>query len=866
MTSIENKRFEIREPIRSFLLTVKKYFSYDACALYLISLPDSMHKNEKEEEFKKRFIDGIIIFEYSEKNGENISANKKGRIKFTGIKGRDDKRNSSRKYRFIVEGKEIVVEKDNVIMFTDETRDDKITKELVEITFAEEKGEKQSPTTIYKAIVCDANDTPYKVLKFIGVEDSYGDKKEKKQHWSYDYETRPNKYIVFDKIDEIVGKEVLYIKGEGITAMVARRNFCVRMVENQIYDKNSDGSKNENSIGAKVRGKNDDTERGIHIKCKELIAIPIYDDISNEIKGVVRLDNYIDLKEGRNKVYDDIRELMSRVPDTIEIKGKEDLLRVINELCLQVIGVSLGITDIGSYDQLFQGKKMIDAVINIGNKVNLEIKGNKKIYDLTKHLFFVFQRHTYIGYEEIMIRTMLYIKDVFKSVDMEKYYDLTEKKLIDFMDHEKLMLYSTEKYRDHFMHQFHVFVMGYIFINAIGIDEIKKRINKRLQNVEEYQEIEIDDEGVLRIWVLIALFHDIAYIFQQYDKTMQKFISDNLLVDIPVHIDWGSILSSKKNKASYIDTITELTRFFVSQDENKLTNKTELLKNYIQAIEDNQDHGVLSAILLINLYMKTIEGNYIGDHGSTSKRIVEIYLAALAISMHNSCTYKTLKEDTNIGYICFESFPLEFLLMYCDTAQEWGRKKEVDKVFYDAPVLESITVDIPNGKEINKEPGIISNNEHDKGKNKITQIICKLKYEGLNHPNEEKLNSFFLEKLSKFRSNKISFGVQYAYKTSIKRKTKFYFSCTDDNDRFNQIKIDSAKYLSDYTIRIKFSDGIERVVDFKPFLSKSLNPLIKKYLDESKFSNFSLTDGNLNWNDHNFIFQITDLYKGEIDA
>jgi len=86
----------------------------------------------------------------------------------------------------------------------------------------------------------------------------------------------------------------------------------------------------------------------------------------------------------------------------------------------------------------------------------------------------------------------------------------------------------------------------------------------------------------------------------------------------------------------------------------------------------------------------------------------------------------------------------------------------------------------------------------------------------------------------------------------------------DSETGFNQLKIDSAKYLSDYAIRIKFSDGNERLVDFKPFLSKSLHPSIKKYLDENKFSNFSLTDGNLNWNDYDLIFPLSDLYKGQI--
>ncbi len=86
----------------------------------------------------------------------------------------------------------------------------------------------------------------------------------------------------------------------------------------------------------------------------------------------------------------------------------------------------------------------------------------------------------------------------------------------------------------------------------------------------------------------------------------------------------------------------------------------------------------------------------------------------------------------------------------------------------------------------------------------------------------------------------------------------------DSDSGFNQLKIDSAKYLSDYAIRIKFSDGKEKLIDFKPFLSKSLHPSIKKYLDENNFSNFSLTDGNLNWNDYDLIFPLSDLYNGQI--
>lgn len=88
----------------------------------------------------------------------------------------------------------------------------------------------------------------------------------------------------------------------------------------------------------------------------------------------------------------------------------------------------------------------------------------------------------------------------------------------------------------------------------------------------------------------------------------------------------------------------------------------------------------------------------------------------------------------------------------------------------------------------------------------------------------------------------------------------------DSETGINELKIDSAKYLKDYKIWIKFSDGVEKLVDFKPFLSKSLHPSIKKYLDTNIFSNFSLIDGNLNWNDYDMIFPISDLYDGKIVA
>jgi DUF971 family protein len=57
---------------------------------------------------------------------------------------------------------------------------------------------------------------------------------------------------------------------------------------------------------------------------------------------------------------------------------------------------------------------------------------------------------------------------------------------------------------------------------------------------------------------------------------------------------------------------------------------------------------------------------------------------------------------------------------------------------------------------------------------------------------------------------------------------KILVEYNENESGFEQLKIDSAKYLSDYAIRIKFSDGHEKLVDFKPFLIQVNAPIDKK--------------------------------------
>jgi hypothetical protein len=81
-----------------------------------------------------------------------------------------------------------------------------------------------------------------------------------------------------------------------------------------------------------------------------------------------------------------------------------------------------------------------------------------------------------------------------------------------------------------------------------------------------------------------------------------------------------------------------------------------------------------------------------------------------------------------------------------------------------------------------------------------------------------------------------------------------------------QIKFEivSAKIVSGYKIQVRFKDGDEKIIDFEPFLSNSHHPSIRKYLDPSKFKQFEIVHGNLNWNDYDLIFPLSDLRNGQI--
>ena len=78
------------------------------------------------------------------------------------------------------------------------------------------------------------------------------------------------------------------------------------------------------------------------------------------------------------------------------------------------------------------------------------------------------------------------------------------------------------------------------------------------------------------------------------------------------------------------------------------------------------------------------------------------------------------------------------------------------------------------------------------------------------------------------------------------------------------VSIEKADYLGEYRINFRFSDGIEKTIDFGEFLEKAKNPMTKKYLNKQLVQSYSIEYGDIIWNDYEMCFPIWDLHEGQI--
>lgn len=203
-------------------------------------------------------------------------------------------------------------------------------------------------------------------------------------------------------------------------------------------------------------------------------------------------------------------------------------------------------------------------------------------------------------------------------------------------------------YRDHYLHQFQVFLLGLYIIDKL------------------YSKFPPDIE---KQWLISSSFHDMAYPIQLYDSWAKVFFDKSLGVPEIGVTDMKSHFVDKTLLSCMGDIINLLCKLHFGRvlQGNWLAKEKELVRFFHEKITKVKHHCVLSSVFLLKQADK-LKSSLLNDLFVPS---------ALAIALHHEEVWKELSLEHKLSILKFENDPLSFLLLFCDAAQEWGRPKDI---------------------------------------------------------------------------------------------------------------------------------------------------------------------------------------------
>lgn len=219
------------------------------------------------------------------------------------------------------------------------------------------------------------------------------------------------------------------------------------------------------------------------------------------------------------------------------------------------------------------------------------------------------------------------------------------------------ILFKGSRYRDHFIHQYLVFLTGLPVISRFGSD-IKFNLSETDGIVEDLVDVD-------KSWLLASTYHDVSYPIQRFDDWSKAFFIDFLNIDTnPININMSQILLER----NYLSNLRKLVNFSyqLQKKANPVLEKDCLDRLWMEKFL-KRDHGVLSSLILLDKYRI-----FLGP--GSEKYPLDLFSSqalpsAVAIALHHPDVW----EEEVISQIIFEEDPITFLLAYCDTVQEWGR-------------------------------------------------------------------------------------------------------------------------------------------------------------------------------------------------
>lgn len=405
---------------------------------------------------------------------------------------------------------------------------------------------------------------------------------------------------------------------------------------------------------------------GAHEICTSLIEVPLKVPNKGTV-GMIKIENHKDSKsvfnfkdldnpeicEGIYKFGDRHREILEILTNCITLAIENILYRTPK-----------------TYKKLF-GTKLLRKIDEL--KIGSNPTSNVQIYEKVKEFY---------GQIRLKIEDVGGMDEIYKKVAslIEKIAQILNLRpalrVINNVGPAFESLLGTDvRYREHFIHQFQVFLLGYYLVNKN--DHLRKTLIDHLRGIDNrYVKMKYNDilEDILKIWFLASIFHDFAYSVGAMESWLKSYFERVKIPPPPKFlINWSDMLIEYEiEKTRLVKLISHLTE----EREDKIA---EVIKD---AFIKEHDHGVIGSLMLMNILRNDVDETILKE-------------ACSAIALHTGNVYSKFEKIT------LSQIPFAFLLVFSDTAQQWGRPRMATLAQDVNITLEDIATDDCSKVEIN---------------------------------------------------------------------------------------------------------------------------------------------------------------------
>lgn len=269
--------------------------------------------------------------------------------------------------------------------------------------------------------------------------------------------------------------------------------------------------------------------------------------------------------------------------------------------------------------------------------------------------------------------------------DIYRICNDTSKSFVDLLDllkgYEENASTLSDAQRDHYIHSVNVFILGICIYSQN--QKVRRAVSQEYNSSDYIRKYSTDCEEFLFNWGIASLFHDIGYPIEIINNQMNKFIgfvAEGFQREIGPYIEYKDF--GKFNEFAHQESDAYCSTGLMAEcisghlDVSYNTVK-EKLDDFLGVMQNNGfvDHGFYSAIIVLRWY-----GEMLIPYPETKNVFdCQIKNAATAIFLHNAYKNIMQKAPFNQGKLHIEKYPLAYLLILCDEAQEWNREAYGEK-------------------------------------------------------------------------------------------------------------------------------------------------------------------------------------------